>query len=410
MNAAKEPSGEGTQNHQPAIHRKEARSSGGAALIWILLILVVAGCAVFFLLKKRSGHAENLAQETKELAVKHVSVVRATSGDVAFEITLPGNLLAYSDAAIFARTSGYLKSWTADIGTQVKEGQVLATIEAPDIDAQLRQSNATLTQIRANLEIAELNFARQQELLVKKVSTQQEYDQARTNLDAQKAAVQGAEANVQNLTVQQDFQKLTAPFDGVVTRRNTDVGALISPSNAGQELFRVARTDILRVNVYIPQTYAALVQDGAGAYLTFDEFPGQKFQGKVAHIAGAIDPTTRTLLTEIQVDNQVHNLFPGAYANVHLQLSLKQAPLVVPVNALIFRSQGTQVAVVDENGVVQLRKVTIGHDYGTSLEITEGVTKDDRIVINPQDSLTDGVHVDAVEPPPAEEKKAVAAK
>ena len=372
------------------------RRSGGSG-VWVLLLLVlVAAAVVGGLFWKRSGEHQQLAKETEALAIQHVNVTRATSGQIENEIVLPGNLSAFNEAPIFARTSGYLKSWSADIGTQVKGGQALAQIETPDVDAQLRQADATLSQAKANLEIANLNFGRQKDLLLKKVASQQEYDQNRTNVEAMKAAVQADEAAVQNLTVQKNFQNLVSPFDGVVTRRNTDVGALIN-AGAGQELFRVARIDILRVNVYVPQAYAALIKDGATAYLELTEFPGKKFPGKVAHIAGAIDPATRTLQTEIQVDNKDGRLFPGAFANAHLVLPLREAPTVIPVESLIFRSQGAQVAVVDARGVVHHNKVTIGHDYGTSLEITGGLTREDRIVVNPPDSLADGAKVQAQE-------------
>ena len=328
-----------------------------------------------------------------------VSVISPTEGPSENEIILPGNLTAYSEASIFARTSGYLKSWSVDIGAKVAEGQVMAEIEAPDVDAQLRQATATLAQAKSNLEIANLNFDRQKDLLAKKVASQQEYDQNRTNVDAMKAAVQGDKANLQNLTVQKDFQGLKSPFAGVVTRRNTDVGALISASNGGQELFRVARTDILRVYVYVPQAYAAYVKEGSAAFLDLVEFPGEKFTGKVAHIAGAMDPATRTLQTEVEIDNKDGRLFPGSFANTHLLLTLKKAPMVVPVNALLFRSQGFQAAVVDKDGIVHLKKVTIGQDFGTTLEVTEGIARTDRIIINPSDSLQDGTKVEVQETP-----------
>jgi RND family efflux transporter MFP subunit len=368
-------------------------SGGGGAGKWLVLCGLLALVVVGALLWKRSQEHQTLAANTNELNVTTVAVTHAKAGPSENEITLPGNLMAYSEASIFARTNGYLKAWYTDIGAKVKTNQVMADIEAPDVDAQLRQADAALSQAKANLDIANLNFARQQDLLQKKVASQQEYDQNRTNVDAMKAAVQAAQANMQNLTVMKDFQQLKAPFDGVVTRRNTDVGALISASNGGQELFRVARTDILRVYVYVPQVYAAFVQDGSTAYLDFAEFPGEKFQGKVAHIAGAIDPTTRTLETEIEVDNKNGRLFPGSFANVHLSLPLKKAPMVIPVNTLIFRSQGTQVAVVGKDGVVHLTNVTIGQDYGTSLEVTNGITPADSIIVNPSDSLADGAKV-----------------
>ena len=370
-------------------HAAEAPGSGKWLLLFIVLALLVAGA----LLWDRGQEHKKLAADTNALNVTTVNVTHAAAGPSENEIVLPGNLTAFSEASIFARTNGYLKAWYTDIGAKVKANQVMAEIEAPDVDAQLRQADAALSQAQANLEIANLNFARQQDLLQKKVASQQEYDQNRTNVDAMKAAVQAAQANMQNLTVMKDFQMLRAPFDGVVTKRNTDVGALISASNGGQELFRVARTDILRVYVYVPQAYAAFVQDGSTAYLDFAEFPGEKFAGKVAHIAGAIDPATRTLETEIEVDNKDGRLFPGAFATAHLSLPLKKAPMVVPVNTLIFRSEGTQVAVVGSDGVVHLKNVTVGQDYGTSLEITSGITCADRIVVNPSDSLADGAKV-----------------
>ncbi len=376
----------------------------GGAGKWLVLFLVIAAAVVGFLLWRRAGEHKQLAETTKGLAQNHVIVTHPRAGQADNEIVLPGNLQAFNDAPIFARTNGYLKAWYVDIGAKVTAGQVLADIEAPDVDAQLRQANGALAQAKANQDIANLNFDRQKDLLAKKVNSQQEYDQARTNLDAQQAAVAASEANVQNLKVMQGFQKIVAPFDGVVTRRNTDVGALISASNGGQELFRVARTDILRVYVYVPQAYAALVQVDSKAFFDLAEFPGEKIEGKVAHIAGAIDASTRTLQTEIQVDNKDSRLFPGAFANVHLLLPQKKAPTVVPVNATLFRKEGLQVAVVGNDNVVHLRKVTIGQDFGTTLEVTNGVTRDDRIVVNPSDSLQDGTKVEVSEAAPEKAK------
>ncbi len=357
-----------------------------------LSILLASGLIAFVLWRQAGAHAA-LTRETQELNVLTVNVTHPGPGPSENEIVLPGNLSAFNEASIYARTNGYLKAWYTDIGAKVTAGQVMAEIEAPDVDAQTRQVNAALAQARANLDIANLNFNRQKDLLQKKVATQQEFDQNRTNVDAMKAAVQAAEASSQNLAVQQSFQKLTAPFAGVVTRRNTDVGALISGAGGGQELFRVARTDILRVNVYVPQAYAAFVEVGSRAFLDFAEFPGEKFEGKVAHTAGAMDPATRTLQTEIQVDNKEGRLFPGAFANTHLLLPLKKPPTVIPVNTLLFRKEGSQVATVGADGVVRLKNVTIGQDYGTTMEITGGVGREERIVINPPDSLADGVKV-----------------
>ena len=368
----------------------------GGAGKWVVLFLIAAAAVIGGLLLKRAGQKKELEGTTETLAQNHVIVTHPAQGQSENEIVLPGNLQAQNEAQIFARTNGYLKAWNVDIGAKVKEGQVLAEIEAPDVDAQLRQASASLAQAKSNLEIANLNFARQKDLLEKKVASQQEFDQNRTNVDAMKAAVQAGEANVQNLTVQKNFQQLKSPFDGVVTRRSTDVGALIN-ATGGQELFRVARTDLLRGYVYVPQAYAAFVQEGGTAFLDFAEFPGEKIPGKVAHIAGAIDPATRTLLTEIQVDNKEGRLFPGAFANVHLSLPLKEAPTVIPVNTMLFRKEGPQVATVGDDGVVHLKKITIGRDFGSTLEVTSGVSREERIVVNPSDSLQDGTKVDAKE-------------
>ena len=385
---------------QPVVRPQKdlrAPAAGGGMGKWIVLGVLLAAAIIGGLLWKRSGEHSQLVKTTHDLSTQYVSVIHPAAGSAEGEIVLPGNLVAFNEASIYARTSGYLKVWYTDIGAKVTEGQVLAEIEAPDVDAQLRQSKAALEQAKANLEIANLNFDRQKDLLAKKVASQQEFDQNRTNVDAMKSAVQAAEAAVQNLTVQQNFQKLIAPFAGVVTRRSTDVGALITAGGT-QELFRVARTDILRVYVYVPQAYAGFVKVDSKAFLEFAEYPGEKFQGKVANIAGAIDPATRTLQTEIQVDNKNGRLFPGAFANTHLALPLKKAPTVIPVNALLFRKEGTQVAMVGADDVVHLKSVTIGQDFGTTLEITSGVTQQDQIIVNPSDSLADGAKVQIATP------------
>ena len=332
------------------------------------------------------------------MATPIVATVFPQPGSAETEIVLPGNLMAYTEASIYARTNGYVKAWYTDIGAKLKAGELMAEIEAPDVDAQLRQMVASLAQARANLDIARLTFGRQKELLQTKVISQQEYDVARTTMDAQDAAVKAGEANVQDLQVQQGFQKITAPFAGVVTRRDTDVGALINAGRdatgpSAQELFHVARTDILRVYVYVPQIYSPEVKLNAPAYLDLAEFPGVKFQGKISHIAGAIDPASRTLLTEVQVPNEDGRLYPGAFANVHLILHFQNAPTVLPGNTLLFRAQGTQVAAVDRDGTVRLKNVVLGRDFGTSLEVVSGVTSHDRIIVNPSDSVADGMKV-----------------
>jgi RND family efflux transporter MFP subunit len=371
------------------------KNTGGRKLLIAILVAVVI---VAVLLWQRSSTFKQLAVTTTDMAIPTVSTVTAQPGPGQTEIQLPGNLMAFTEASIYARTNGYVKAWYTDLGAQVKAGQLMAELEAPDVDAELRQARATLAQARATLEIDQLNFNRGQNLLATKVISQQEFDQDRTTLDAQKAAVLAADANVQNLTVQTQFQQITAPFTGIVTRRDTDVGALINAgssntSSSAQELFHIARTDVLRVFISVPEVYAPMVRLDTPAFLELAEAPGVKFQGKIAHIAGAIDATSRTLQTEVQVPNADDRLFPGAYATVHLILKLADAPMVIPINTVLFRTQGTQVGVVDASNIVHLKSITVGHDFGTSYEITGGVTASDRLVLNPSDSLADGEKV-----------------
>ncbi|HWB59534.1 MAG TPA: efflux RND transporter periplasmic adaptor subunit [Chthoniobacteraceae bacterium] len=393
---------------QPAVsqgHMPARKGFAGKLIIGVVIALVVAGAILF----QRSRAMAGLRASTLELAVPTVSVITPKAGPSQTEVVLPGNLTAYSETPIYARTNGYVKSWNTDIGAVVKAGDVMAELEAPDVDAQARQANAALAQARANLEIAKLNFGREEDLLKTKVISQQEFDQSRTNLEAMNAAVQAADANVQNLAVQQGFQKITAPFDGVVTKRNIDVGSLVSgngnASISGQEMFHVARTDVLRVFIQVPQVYSAQVKLDTAAWLDLTESPGVKFQGKVAHISGALDAATRTLMTEVQVPNADGRLRPGEYANVHLVLPLANVARIIPINTLIFRGQHTQVGVVDASNVAHLRDVTLGRDFGTSLEVTAGLDAQDRVIVNPSDSLADGMTVHVQETPATDKSK-----
>lgn len=376
----------------------------------LLLAIIAALSVVGLLVWQRSNEFKHLATTTREMAVPTVFVVKAQPGPGEIEIQLPGSLTAYTEASIYARTNGYIKAWYTDLGAKLKAGQLMAEISAPDVDADLLRATANLAQARAKLEIEELNFNRAKSLLTTKVFSQQEFDQSRTNFDAQKAAVRSAEANLQNLTVQKGFQQIIAPFDGVVTRRDTDVGALInagnnSTSSGAQELFHVARTDVLRVFISVPEVYSSTVQLDTPAWLELAEAPGVKFHGKVAHIAGALETASRTLLTEVQVPNEDGRLFPGAYATVHLDLKLENSPCVIPINTVLFRSQGNQVAIVDDANTVHLKTVTVARDFGTSYEVTNGVTHNDRLVLNPSDSLADGEKVSVQEAPAAKAAK-----
>jgi RND family efflux transporter MFP subunit len=387
---------------EPARTQPGPRKTRAGRSLFIGIVVAVAIVALILFQRSRSYRA--LAAATAEMAVPTVATTLSQPAPADAEIQLPGNLMAFTDAAIYARANGYLTAWYTDIGAKLKAGQLMAEITAPDMDARLRQSTADLARARAALDIDQLNFQRSTQLLATRVISQQEFDQNRTNLDAAQAAVRAGEANVQDLTVEQGFQKITAPFDGVVTQRNTDVGALINAgSTAGkaQELFHVARTDILRVYVSVPEIYSPLIKPGMSAWLDLAEYPGVKFLGKVADVAGAIDQTTRTLQTEIQVPNQDGRLYPGAYAMVHLVLKLENPPNVVPINTLLFRAQGMQVAVVDNNDIVHLKNVTVGRDFGTSLEITDGIQKTDRLILNPSDSIADGTKVNVQDAPPS---------
>jgi membrane fusion protein (multidrug efflux system) len=384
----------------PRENRRPARNRAGRNL---LIAIAAALVLVGLILWQRSRAFHQLAVATSEMVIPTVSTVNPQPGPGQIEIKLPGNLMAYTEASIYARTSGYLKAWYTDLGAHVQAGQLMADIEAPDVDAQLRQARAALAQAQATLEIDQLNYNRGVFLFKTAVIDQQDFDTDRTTLDAQKAAVQADQANVQDLEVETGFQKITAPFTGVVTRRDTDVGALIdagsNPSSASaQELFHLARTDVLRVFIYVPEVYSDMVTLDTPAWLEVAETPGEKFQGRVVHIAGALDPTTRTLQTEVDVPNPDGRLFPGAYATVHLILKLHNAPSVIPINTVLFRSQGLQVGVVDGNNIVHLKNISVGRDFGVSYEVTSGVTPSDRLVLNPSDSLADGQKVNVAPP------------
>jgi RND family efflux transporter MFP subunit len=379
------------------------RKSAGT---WRLLAgVVIAGVLIAALLFVRSLQYHALAAETDVMSVPTVQVIHPGMGPATVEVSLPGNLSAYNEASIFARTNGYLKAWYTDFGAQVKEGQLMAEISAPDVDAQLNKAQADLAQAKANLEIARLTYQREKELLDRKVVSQQEYDQSRTTFDADAAAVKSAEANVQNLTVQQNFEKIVAPFPGIVTRRSTDVGDLIAAGSdtaagASKELFHIVRTNILRVFVHVPQVYASRVSLGTPASVQLIEFPGETFSGKIANISGALDPTTRTLAVEVQVPNPHGRLYPGAYGQVQFTLPVDPRPMIVPAGTLLFRKEGMQVGVVASDGHVQLKPVTIGRDFGTTVEVVSGLQSGDRVISNPSDSLATGTAVHIAEATP----------
>ena len=362
-------------------------------LLIVVVVVLIAGTVVFRGIHSRIDAAAVIREKTLEQAIPSVSAIHPKRGELREEISLPGNIQAFVDAPVYARTSGYLKKWYTDIGTRVKTGELLAEIDSPEVDQQLAQAKAQLGTAQANLKLAEITMNRDLGMM-KDAIPKQDVDNAVGAYEADKATVESQAANVKHLEQLVAFEKVFAPFDGLITARNTDVGQLVNAGNGGvaQELFRISSTDKLRIFVSVPQAYSQAAVPGVGADLTLIEAPGRHYAGKVARNTGMIDPTTRTLLTEVDIENKSGQLMPGAYAEVHLKLPAATAALVVPVTALIFRAEGLQVAVV-RNGKAELVHVTQGRDYGTEVEITSGITAQDLVIINTPDSLTSGATV-----------------
>ena len=358
----------------------------------IVVALVIVGGLT--LIQRRSQY-QALAKETETLAIPTVSVVHATPAKGQEDLVLPGTMQAYVESPIYARTSGYVKKWYHDIGTRVRQGDLLADIDTPEVDQQLSQAKADLATAQANANLSKITAARYQELIKTDGVSKQEVDNAVGDLAAKEATVNSAQANVRRLEELEGYKHVVAPFSGVITRRQTDIGQLVNAGNGGasQELFFLAQTDPLRVYVNVPEAYAPSIHAGLPAYLELTQYPGRKFEGKVVRTAQAIDLSTRTLLTEVDVPNHSGELLPGGYAQVHLGVQVGVERVQVPVNALLFRAEGLRAVIVDANHKVHLQPITVGRDYGTSLEVLQGITAADWIVINPADSLDDGQQV-----------------
>jgi RND family efflux transporter MFP subunit len=362
---------------------------------WILLggfglaLVVMAGITI----AARSRARAALESDTRESLIPTVSVVHPARTGAQVKLELPGDITAFEDAPIYARVSGYLKRWETDIGTRVAQGQELAEIETPELDQELNQASAALAQAKANLEIARISAERWQNLRQSDSVSQQDTDVKVATWHALQAAQQAQEANVERLKEMTNFKTLVAPFPGIITARTMDAGTLIT-AGSSREIFRLARIDPLRVYISLPQAYSQMVKSNDEAVLTFSELPGQEFKGKVDRTAGAIDPVSRTLLTEILLSNQDGKLFPGAHAMVRINMAAGVEPVVVPVNTLLFRNErGMQVGLVDSNAIVHLADVTVGRDYGTNVEIVFGLAETDNVIINPSDSLEPGTKV-----------------
>jgi RND family efflux transporter MFP subunit len=374
----------------PVRQRIESTKSG----IWLaVLAAVLVACVLVFGVVPRVKARAALRQETNRLAVPSVTVVQPKASTPAQELVLPANVQPYINAPIYARTNGYLKKWYVDIGAHVKKGQLLAEIETPEVDQQLQQSRANLETAKANLNLSRITANRYQDLLKSDSVSKQEADNAAGSYSANQAILQSNLANVRQLEQLQSFQKIYAPFDGIITVRNTDVGALISAGNGGgpnAALFQIAQPEKLRVYVNVPEAYSRDAKSGLTADLTLSEYPGRRFPGKLVRTANSIDPATRTLLAEISVDNPTGTLLSGAYAEVHLKLPVAVTSYLLPVDTLMFRSEGLRVAVVKDDQTAELRQISIGRDFGSVVEVTSGINGEEKVVINPPDSLLSG--------------------
>jgi membrane fusion protein, multidrug efflux system len=358
----------------------------------VLLVLLTAGVVTFL---TRKGETDALAKETEQEAIPTVAVVQPTSEPGTDELVLPANLQAFEESPIFARTTGYLVRWYKDIGTKVEKGELLASIDTPEVDQELSQARANREQIKAALGLAKISADRWANLRKSDSVSQQEADQQESGYTQAQANLAASDANVRRLEQMESFKNVYAPFSGVLTRRTVDPGALINAGAqaAGRELFDIARVDPLRVFVNVPQSYAPSMKVGLKAAVTLQEFPGQKFMGTIARTADAIDPATRTLNTEVDVPNRDGELLPGSFGQVHFSVGNTVPRITIPVNAMLFRSEGPQAAVVGKDDKVELRSIQIGRDFGSTIEILGGLEPSDRIIINPSDSLSAGQQV-----------------
>ena len=369
----------------PPIARK--RKIKFSFLAGAVLLIALAAIGV----EMRSSRTQPIQQHANKAAEMSVAVVHPQKASITIPV-LPGQTEAYTDAPIFAQTSGYLKMWYYDIGAKVKAGAVLAEIDTPEVDQELAQAQAQLKVAQAARDLSEVTWRRNQDLFNRRVIAVQDYDTATDTYRENQAQVMVDQANINQLEALEGFKIVRAPFNGVVTARNTDIGDYIA-SGSGTQLFRMQQTSPLRVYVSVPQIYAQLVKVGTEGDLTLDEFPGRKFVGHVTNTAKAIDPTSRTLLTELQIPNETGELFPGAYALITLRVTDNTGILTIPSNALLFRSEGTTVGVVDADSKVEIRKITISLNLGDKLEISQGLSETDQVILNPSDSLANGLTV-----------------
>jgi RND family efflux transporter MFP subunit len=383
---------------------KDNQQRHGVGFWFVALLLAALGAIGWFVYRGIHGRVaveKTLVKETHDSAVLTVSVVHPKTSTEARQLVLPGNTQPLMDAPIYARSSGYLTKWYADIGTRVKAGQTLADIETPEVDQQLQQAKSDLQTAETNLTLAQTTAARYTNLLQKGAVARQDTDNVVSDMNSKKSIAQSAAANVKRLEDLQGYQKITAPFDGVITARNTDVGALIDAGagGTGKELFHISATNRLRIFVNVPEEYERAAATGSTATLTLSEFPGRTFSGTIVRNSNAIDPASRTLLVEVDVNNANGDLLPGAYVSVHLGLSGSSVnALTIPINTVLFRAEGLRAAVV-RDGKAMLIPFQVGHDFGDFLEVVAGLKPDENLIVNPPDSLVSGTPVHIADKP-----------
>ena len=364
-------------------------------LIGVVLLVLLVGGAMSMLSRIHDSHV--LADETQQDAVPTVAIVHPTPEKGDEELVLPGTLQAYVESPIYARTNGYLLRWYHDIGSHVRQGELLADIDTPEVDQELRQAKAAREQVLAAMNLAKINADRYVALRKTDSVSQEEADTQSSGYEQAKANLSAADANVKRLEELEGFKHVYAPFEGVLTRRTVDPGALINAGNGGgsgpQAMFSIAKSDPLRVYVNVPQAYSPAMRVGVPTTITLQEFPGQRFSAVIARTADAIDVASRTLLTEVDVPNKDGKLLPGSFGEVHFRPSITGNKVTVPQNAMLFRSQGPQVAIVGPDNKVELRTITIGRDFGNTLEIVGGVDENDRVIVNPSDAIENGEKV-----------------
>ncbi|HEX3471759.1 MAG TPA: efflux RND transporter periplasmic adaptor subunit [Silvibacterium sp.] len=381
----------GTQTAPPIVLDPTVKL-GRAPIIGVVIVALLLGIFIVIGIHSRVHAEEKLSSNAQQSLALSVAVTTPSQGAGPLEITLPANTQAYIDTPIYARTNGYLRKWYADIGTRVHRGQILAEIETPELDQQVEQAQSDLATARANQQIAQITAERWEKLLAKNAVSRQESDQATSDFSARQSALSSAQANLRRLEQLQGFEKIYAPFDGVITARNIDIGSLIQAGDSSSpraELFHMASTDKLRLFVPVPEVYASAVRGGDPIMVTSDAAPNQKFTGTIVRNSDAIDIANRTLNVEVDVLNSDHKLLPGQYAFVHLPIPPSNSSMTLPSNALLFRAEGLRVGVV-RHGRVELTPVEIGHDYGAKVEITAGLTPQDQVILNPSDSLAQG--------------------